>query len=1010
MTSNSVGTEDTSEDLDPDLHGPHYKCVVAGSPSKAPPIGESATTYIQGGIARGDAVTTGARCGARKSDGTESITTRSDGTNQEGTEVSVFRIKKSGAWSDFCIEVENTLSKPTRYSLVETPPSPVQWKPLNWSHHPEPVGVANMSLIDLDITAEEEKVLQRPLRDTTSEDQETLHSRHTNVQPRGTGILKVVKTEQSSKCADDTQRSLWQGKYFADPTIEESLVSRPPVKAKRELMPPLEMEVLQLRQTTAELKQHLDDLLRENRTQGSGIQKRLDNESSDSDQSTDLFEDYPQKRDSPPRRTFSKRTSAKTPQFNSSTPTTSDTEHIESTTGQVPRRNRHKKSYISSQVPVTNSKNRLRSSCSKEDQSKKYRDSGKRNRRDYIKLERFDGTTPLETFMVHFETCSEYNEWNNHEQLSQLKAALRGAAAQVLLSDDGPLTLEQLYQDLKENFGTKGLEAQFEGQLRTRRRQKGESLRTVYQDIHRLILQAYPDSKGKLRDKLALEAFIDSLNDSDLALKVRNLCPTDLPAAYRIALMLESNQMIVSRLEENKEKRKEGRSDVQARSVAESKEEVLQERIRLLEKKIKQQDLGMTTGPEGESPSHLHELREKLALLENSIRDIQSKLQHGRVKVRKQEEDWNGHGREYPQGNHSRNSSSQEQPCNEHYEQRQSCHYCKKEGHYKKDCPALERRRNDGQPFVKKNQFSAMKLACGLQGEQRSNQVYLDMKLDGINRSFLLDSGCDMTLLPAQFVQEYPLRETSKVVHAANGATIKLLGEVDISLRLGNLLIPTTALVSEFVVEAMIGYDWLASNDCYWGFKTGQVMIKDQVFPLRERNSRLGCCRVLVQQAVTIPKQSEAIILTKAVFDKVQHKYSLEPIEYATAPRELQNGLYVARAIIPHQCEDIPVRILNSSSKECVLSQGQCLSELEPVTVMDVIDEEGSTLQNDQWKKDLLKDVDPAVKADEIQQLDNLLDEYADCFSRSEFDLGRPTLVNHQIEPHNHPPVRPALR
>src|SRR2546425_890234 len=84
-------------------------------------------------------------------------------------------------------------------------------------------------------------------------------------------------------------------------------------------------------------------------------------------------------------------------------------------------------------------------------------------------------------------------------------------------------------------------------------RQKGESLRALYQDIHRLILLAYPDSKGRLRDKLALEAFINALNDNDLALKVRYSCPSDLQSAYRTALMLENNQLIVNRHEDVRE-------------------------------------------------------------------------------------------------------------------------------------------------------------------------------------------------------------------------------------------------------------------------------------------------------------------------------------------------------------------------------------------------------------------------------------------------------------------------
>src|SRR3989442_2558390 len=129
----------------------------------------------------------------------------------------------------------------------------------------------------------------------------------------------------------------------------------------------------------------------------------------------------------------------------------------------------------------------------------------------------------------------------------------------------------------------KGFETQYESQLRTRRRRKEEPLRELYQDVHRLVLLAYPDSKGRLRDKLALESFIEGLNDPELALKVRNLCPQDLPSAYRTALMLESNQLLVKRSEENSGRRRDGRGDLRANIVTISEEERVLERLQELE-------------------------------------------------------------------------------------------------------------------------------------------------------------------------------------------------------------------------------------------------------------------------------------------------------------------------------------------------------------------------------------------------------------------------------------------
>src|SRR3989442_5235033 len=112
-----------------------------------------------------------------------------------------------------------------------------------------------------------------------------------------------------------------------------------------------------------------------------------------------------------------------------------------------------------------------------------------------------------------------------------------------------------------------------------------------------------------------------------------------------------------------------------------------------------------------------------------------------------------------------------------------------------------------------------MKLACESKQDSAMHHVYLDMKLNGTVRTFLLDSGCDITLLPAHFVRGYAIQETNKVIYAANGAPITLLGEVQVDLQLQSLTIPTTALVSEFIAEGMIGYDWLSHNTYYLGLK-----------------------------------------------------------------------------------------------------------------------------------------------------------------------------------------------
>jgi hypothetical protein len=44
------------------------------------------------------------------------------------------------------------------------------------------------------------------------------------------------------------------------------------------------------------------------------------------------------------------------------------------------------------------------------------------------------------------------------------------------------------------------------------------------------------------------------------------------------------------------------------------------------------------------------------------------------------------------------------------------------------------------------------------------------------------------------------------------------------------------------------------------------------------------------------------------------------------------------------------------------------------------------------------------------EEILSILEEYSDCFSRTEFDLGRTTLVKHSIDTASSQPVRQALR
>jgi len=174
----------------------------------------------------------------------------------------------------------------------------------------------------------------------------------------------------------------------------------------------------------------------------------------------------------------------------------------------------------------------------------------RRDRGRFIKPDKFDGTSSsLETFLAQFENCCLYNGWGDSDKAAHLRASLTGPAGQLLWVG-GKLAVasyEQIVDKLKQRFGAENQEEKFEVQLRCRRRRAKETLQELAQDIRRLTTLAYPNDTSRTVDRIAKEAFLNSLGNKKLELKLREREPHDLDAAFCMALRLETYEQIVDR-------------------------------------------------------------------------------------------------------------------------------------------------------------------------------------------------------------------------------------------------------------------------------------------------------------------------------------------------------------------------------------------------------------------------------------------------------------------------------
>jgi len=80
--------------------------------------------------------------------------------------------------------------------------------------------------------------------------------------------------------------------------------------------------------------------------------------------------------------------------------------------------------------------------------------------------------------------CASYNGWSNRDKLAQLRWSLTDNVAQLLWGSEH-CKYNELLELLRSRFSGRGMEEKFQSELTCRRRNKGESLLELAQDIRR---------------------------------------------------------------------------------------------------------------------------------------------------------------------------------------------------------------------------------------------------------------------------------------------------------------------------------------------------------------------------------------------------------------------------------------------------------------------------------------------------------------------------------------------
>ena len=564
----------------------------------------------------------------------------------------------------------------------------------------------------------------------------------------------------------------------------------------------------------------------------------------------------------------------------------------------------------------------------------------------------FDGKEPVNSYLAHFNVCAEFNNWNDDERKSWLQWSLKDRARQVLWDVPSGITLNytELSKALRQRFGSDHQQEIYKIELENRKRKTGESVSDLMQDVRRLMVLGYSSEQSSMWESVAINSFLSSLGDPQLALEIRKRSPATLDAAYRDALLLEGYYKISEEKQDNDrtKRRDQARSTRVANdSVEFEKENSFQKELLACQKTMQNQLTQMMQQQSQQQQAYLDFMRKN-----SNQRQIPHHFETQTDRVP------NVEARNVEQtsvkGNRMRRPRSEVQ-----------CYACNEFGHFARECEKagdnVRTQSSSGQP-------SQLNGNSGVRRVVPVNTAYLSAKIGGHNCWCLLDSGSEVSILPSSWISTEEVLPNCQQLRAANGTEIDLVGEAVVDVYLNkDTVIRTRFLVSPFVDEVMLGLDWLVNNECSWQFCSRVITIRGQDFNVLAAKEGWRIRRVVLQEDVVLQPFTQQTVKAKTVYGKLGNGSGT----WVTEASEIQPGIRVARTLVRDAASDVFLPVMNTSSHEVKLSTGMPLAPLEEVAIISTPTEPDA--DNLKHVEPLWTDVDSSVSVEDRQKLKAIL-------------------------------------
>ena len=409
---------------------------------------------------------------------------------------------------------------------------------------------------------------------------------------------------------------------------------------------------------------------------------------------------------------------------------------------------------------------------------------------------------------------------------------------------------------------------------------------------------------------------------------------------------------------------------------------------------------------------------EKYKRLESNYQELKSSLSKPKYDLPKNNRDelkLDSTEKEYPSV-YAEYKNTPAQEANKQFPKKNlRCFNCNRYGHISKECRQSRREKTDRLVTIdsattrinegnsSEQNFNANRVGGMFDTSTEDQEVYLLARIDGKEHRCLLDSGCELSILPYELVKDYQLMPSYRRMRSANDVAIPVLGEVEVELELERLTLKVRFLVSNNISEIMLGFDFLKQHGIRWDFQKRTIELKGHEIALCSSRETSWVRKLVLQYDVRIPPRSEVNIPGTVLVRRITSSEA-----WMTNTYEIKSGVCTSRTLISNENLEPMVRMINVSKEPVNIRSGTTVSELSEVEIVDV--QSKPTDNEYEHLNVMMEKVDPAVPDEIRNELYELLKKYSWNFSKNEYDLGCAKGVQHHIDTGSAKPFRQTLR